>query len=247
VLKIRLAALSEAGAREHNEDDMRFGSNGSTAYAVLSDGAGGHKDGALAADIVVRCIAMRLQAARELAPQQLHEAVHEAHELLLQHQERVADRDRMHATAVALWVDAERELALWSHVGESRLYLLRGGHVHHVTRDDSVVTQMLEAGLITAEAAATHPLKHHLALAMGVAGGFDAHTLQKPFALDDGDVFLLCSDGWWDAIDNADLEQACASAAEPQAWLAAMAARIRAAARPRQDNFSAIALGISAR
>jgi PPM family protein phosphatase len=244
VLTLRLAHATAVGARDHNEDDLRCAAGDGFAYAVLSDGAGGHQGGAIASDIVVRCVAMRLQAARELTPHELHDAVHEAHDLLLQRQRRAGDHERMHATLVALWIDARRECALWSHVGDSRLYLLRDGHIHHVTRDDSVVQQLLDAGFITAEAAATHPLKHHLACAMGVGADFNAHTLERPYALLGGDALLLCSDGWWDAITDAEIERLRSTAPTPQAWLDAMAERIAAAARPRQDNYSAVALWV---
>jgi PPM family protein phosphatase len=244
VLTIRLAQATAVGARDHNEDDLRCGTADGFAYAVLSDGAGGHRGGAIASDIVVRCVAMRLQSARELTPQDLHDAVHEAHGLLMQRQRRASDPDAMHATLVALWIDTRRECALWSHVGDSRLYLLRDGRVHHVTRDDSVVQQLLDAGFITAEAAAAHPLKHHLACAMGVGADFDTHTLERPYALRPGDALLLCSDGWWDALSAADIEQTRLHSEQPQAWLDAMAERVAAAARPQQDNYSAVAVWV---
>jgi PPM family protein phosphatase len=235
---VRIAARSAVGVRERNEDDLRHGVADGMAWAVLSDGAGGHADGAVASDLVVRLVTARLQAARNVDAATLHAAVHEAHELLLQR------RHDMHATLVALWIDTGRGQALWTHVGDSRLYLLRAGRVAHVTRDDSVVRQLLDAGLIDAHAAATHPLKHQLLCALGAAGEFEAHTLEQPFALADGDALLLCSDGWWEALDAGAIEQTLAAASAPEQWLAGMQARIDHAALPRQDNHSAIALWV---
>jgi PPM family protein phosphatase len=245
VLTLRIASRSGQGARDHNEDDLRFGVGETTAYAVLSDGAGGHDNGAVAADLVVRLVTMRLQAAPQVSAHALHEAVHEAHELLKQQQRGGAsEREQMHATLVALWIDVPRGLALWTHVGDSRLYLLRGARVHHVTRDDSVVRQMLDAGLIADSAAMTHPMKHHLLCAMGVAADFVAHTLQSPFALADGDALLLCSDGWWERLPAADIERTLLQAQEPEQWLQAMQTLIEQAAHPQQDNHSAIAVWV---
>jgi serine/threonine protein phosphatase PrpC len=227
VLTPRIAARSGRGARAHNEDDLRFGVGEGAAYAVLSDGAGGHDQGAVAADLVVRLVTQRLQASPQVSAQALHDAVHDAHDLLAQQQQGGAAPQRhMHATLVALWLDLTSGLALWSHVGDSRLYLLRSGRVQHMTRDDSVVRQMLDAGLIDGDAAASHPLKHHLVCAMGVADGFVAHTLERPFALAAGDALLLCSDGWWERLSTAAIE--------------------RAAAHPQQDNYSAIAVCLGA-
>lgn len=247
MFKPRIAARSGRGAREHNEDDLRFGAGDNAAYAVLSDGAGGHDHGAVASDLVVRLVTQRLQAAPEVSAHALHDAVHEAHDMLVQQQQGDASQPQqhMHATLVALWIDLPRGLALWSHVGDSRLYLLRGGRVFHVTRDDSVVQQMLDAGLIDHAAAENHPLKHHLACAMGVADGFIAHTLERPFALAAGDALLLCSDGWWERLSTADIERTLGSAPEPEQWLQAMQTLIDEAAHPQQDNHSAIAVGVS--
>lgn len=244
MLKVEIASRSLVGARERNEDELRAGQRDGIAWAVLADGAGGHDDGAVAADLVVRAVTMALQSQRELQPQALHDAVHDAHELLLRQQERAAER--MHATLVVLWIDAARELALWSHVGDSRLYLLRGGAVRHVTRDDSVVRQLVDAGVITAEEARRHPKKNQLVGAMGVETAFVAHTLERAYPLAAGDAFLLCSDGWWEHFERADIEHAWAEASSAEEWLALMQARIVAADLPDQDNHSAIALRIGA-
>jgi PPM family protein phosphatase len=245
MLRPRIAARSGRGAREHNEDDLRFGVSDGAAYAVLSDGAGGHDHGAVASDLVVRLVTQRLQAAPQVSAEALHDAVHEAHDLLVQQQRGDASpQQHMHATLVVLWIDLPRGLALWSHVGDSRLYLLRGGCVFHVTRDDSVVQQMLDAGLIDGAAAENHPLKHHLLCAMGVADGFVAHTLERPFSLAAGDALLLCSDGWWERLSSADIERTLGSAGEPEQWLQAMQALIDATAHPQQDNHSAIAVWV---
>lgn len=244
MLNVRIATHSAAGAREHNEDDLRFGQRGGVAFAVLSDGAGGHRSGAYASDLVVRLVAVALQSQDSLLPQSMHDIVHAAHEFLLQKQQGAALRERMYATVAALWIDSHRSLALWSHVGDSRLYLLRDGRVQHVTRDDSAVRQMVDAGLISSDAAQTHPKRHHLVCAMGVETEFVAHTLEKAYSLCEGDAFFLCTDGWWDSLSPADIERTLASAAGPQEWLDCMASIIRSAARLDQDNYSAVAVWV---
>lgn len=245
MLEVQIASRSLMGARDRNEDDFRVGRREGTAFAVLSDGAGGHKNGALASDLVVRVVARILQSEREPQSQTLHNAVHDAHDLLLAQQEGAVDRDRMHATLVALWIDAELELALWSHVGDSRLYLLRGGQIRHVTRDDSVVQQMTDAGFLTPEAARHHPNKNRLLCAMGAAGTFVAHSLERPYSVRGGDAFLLCTDGWWDGVTGEEIERTLGEASSPEDWLARMEALIQAAARSDQDNHSAIALWLA--
>jgi serine/threonine protein phosphatase PrpC len=190
VIDIEIATRSEVGGRHHNEDDLRHGRNGPFCYAVLADGAGGHKGGAVAAELVVRLAAQALQNAVQASPGELTTLVVQAHEALVRKQDK-AMRDRMHATLVALWIDARRQEALWTHVGDSRLYLLRHGRVQHMTQDDSVVQQMVTAGYLTHEEAQNHPKKNQLLAAMGSEGGIEPNTLERAVPVEDGDAFLL--------------------------------------------------------
>ena len=243
MLQVEIATRCEVGGRSHNEDDLRHGQAGSFWYAVLSDGAGGHHGGAIASDIVVRMTALGLQSATQSTPEYLTQLICDANDALVQKQDK-RSRDRMHATLVALWIDTRREEALWSHVGDSRLYMLRHGRVLHVTQDDSVVQRMVDAGYLTPEEALTHPRKNQLLSAMGAEGGIEPNTLERHMAVEDGDAFLLCSDGWWDHFDKHTIETYFAAAKSPQHWLDLMAGQIREAAHPRQDNYTAIAVWI---
>jgi PPM family protein phosphatase len=243
MLQVEIATRCEVGGRSHNEDDLRQGQSGPFWYAVLSDGAGGHRGGAVASDIVVRMTALGLQSATQASPQYLTQLICDTNDALVQKQDK-RSRDRMHATLVALWIDARREEALWTHVGDSRLYMLRHGRVMHVTQDDSVVQRMVDAGYLTPEEALNHPKKNQLLAAMGADGGIEPNTLDHQMAVEDGDAFLLCSDGWWDHFDKRAIEAAFANAKSPQDWLNQMADTIARAATPRQDNYSAIAVWI---
>jgi serine/threonine protein phosphatase PrpC len=196
MLKIEIAAHSEVGGRSRNEDDLRFGQIDGSCYAVLADGAGGHRDGALASQLVVSTIASRMQHATQVTPDQLSGWVRDAHAALTERQKAGDGHDRMHATIVLLWIDADNQLALWSHLGDSRLYMLRRGRVCHVTRDDSVVQQMVDVGFITPEEARTHPGKNQLISAMGVEGAIEPHTVDEAQAIQDGDAFLAGGNRW---------------------------------------------------
>jgi PPM family protein phosphatase len=244
MLKVEIAARSDVGGRVRNEDDLRFGQTEGSSYAVLADGAGGHRDGALASKLVVGTIAARMQAAAQATPELLSEWVREAHAALEERQQAGNGLERMHATVVVLWIDSGGELALWSHVGDSRLYMLRRGRVCHVTRDDSVVQQMMDAGFITPVEARNHPSKNHLISAMGIEGLIEPHTVDEAQAIQDGDAFLLCSDGWWDALDERRIETTFAVATSADDWLGLMQADVQSAARAGQDNFSAVAVWV---
>jgi len=245
--EIRIVSRSEIGARARNEDYLQHGELTGGWFAVLSDGAGGHRDGAIAADLVVRMAAHELSV-RFADPDQtsaaLAQIVHAANDALNRHQHGMQGRERMHATLVVLWIDTARQQAAWSHVGDSRLYLLRHGRVAFVTRDDSVVQTMLDAGLIDAAQARQHAQRNQLLAAMGSEEPIEPHLGEADSGIRDGDAFLLCSDGWYDALDPVEIESTLANATSAEDWLDRMESLVRERQRKNQDNYSAIAVWI---
>lgn len=244
VLDISAAACSEPGQRDTNEDRVLVRREGPRWLAVLADGAGGHARGAEAARLAVERLGAELHGGASFTPEALTAAVLAAHAEVSRAQTvRGGGRDRMHTTVVVLWVDSGSGQALWSHVGDSRLYLVRDGHAERLTADDSVVQRMLDAGLLTPLQAQVHPQKNQLIAALGIDDTLEPHTLPQPLPLQDGDAFLLCSDGWWGSLDDDEaIALTVGEAATPHEWLGAMQLRIEAEDVPRQDNFSAIAL-----
>lgn len=245
MIRIQMASCSEPGARSHNEDDLRHGVARNGCYAVLADGAGGHSRGAEAARRAVSCIeTMLCDNAMAFSPANLSQTVCLAHSELQHHQPANAPQSRMHCTIVVLWIDPEAEHALWTHVGDSRLYRIRHGRTDVVTIDDSVVQRLLQAGVISANQLSTHPQKNQLIAALGVEEEVEPHTVVRPVEVLEGDAFLLCSDGWWDHFEPEALARTLAGALTPEAWLQDMRGRIVANGKPRQDNFSAIAVWV---
>lgn len=241
-----MASCTEPGARSHNEDRLGLGVARSGCYAVLADGAGGHQRGAEAAQRAVQRIESLLRDdATAHSPANLTRTVWLAHAELQANQGRSDDDSpaaRMHCTVVVLWIDPEAEHALWTHVGDSRLYRIRHGQIDVVTVDDSVVQRLVKAGLITDEQVHNHPQKNQLVAALGIEGDVEPHTVVRPVELMEGDAFLLCSDGWWEHFEHETLARTLAASLTPEAWLETMREHIRARQRPRQDNYSAIAV-----
>jgi serine/threonine protein phosphatase PrpC len=242
--RLRVATCTDPGARGGNEDDLRHGSTAVGHFAVVADGAGGHARGEEASYRAVECVARGLSDSEAIfQPATLTALAYLAHEDLLRAL-RGARRpeQRMHTTLVVLWLDAGLERALWAHVGDSRLYRVRGGHCEALTKDDSVVQHMVRSGLLTEAQGRTHPNKNQLLAALGVDGDITPHTSTEAALLSEGDAFLLCSDGWWDAFEPADIAAALARAGSPEEWLDDMRRQIVRRASPKQDNYTAIAL-----
>ncbi|RQP25388.1 PP2C family protein-serine/threonine phosphatase [Piscinibacter terrae] len=246
MVEIQVAALSELGQRDVNEDKVHVSRDGGRWVALLADGAGGHRNGAEASRRAMESLEMSLvQASPPFDAQALTQAMLAAHAHVQQGQDSDSSgQGRMHSTVVALWIDAAAELALWSHVGDSRLYRVRDGMLSQLTVDDSIVQRMVEAGVLSEAQAAEHPLKNQLMAALGIDDEIDPHTTARPVAVHEGDAFLLCSDGWWGALGEGAIVDALAGAESLEEWLSGMKGRIEARAWPKQDNFSAVGVWV---
>ena len=241
-LDVAVASRSELGQRRSNEDNVRVCRDGDRWVAIVADGAGGHRGGAEASRRAVDALEAALcNGGAEFDAEALTTGVLAAHADVFAAAERnVHGAARMHSTVVVLWIDPPSASALWSHVGDSRLYRVRDGAAVLLTSDDSVVQRMVDAGLMSAEQAVTHPQKNQLLAALGIEDDVEPHTASA--TLRDGDAFLLCSDGWWDALDAQSIADDFVRGESPDDWLDAMQQRIESRGSPRQDNFSAIAV-----
>ena len=185
---------------------------------VVSDGMGGYRGGALAAELTVRTLRDQLAAlsANDASfDEQVRQAFVTANNAV--YRKRRPDdpgtRD-MGATAVALITEGERILV--GHVGDSRAYLWRKrGGLQRLTRDHTRVRKMLDAGLITAEQAAAHPDASVLDRAIGHLPTVEV-DVSGWMALRPGDMVLLCSDGLCGYVDDSEIDAILRSRGDPQ-------------------------------
>jgi serine/threonine protein phosphatase PrpC len=244
--QVQVAQRSCVGSRSRNEDCLAVERQSGHWCLVLSDGAGGHGDGARAAQLAVERVLAGFRSRPPVDARDLSELLLDAHDAVVAGQrERAAasPHSAMHATVVVLTIDTGKGVALWGHVGDSRLYQWRAGRLDTVTRDDSVLQWVLDTGLADAERMQKITNRGVLLSALGSAEEVVPHV-SAPFELKRSDAFLLCSDGWWGALDREVLSQSLNEAAAPEQWLEAMMALTQQRADPRQDNFSAIACWI---
>lgn len=244
-MAVTIATCTESGGRRDNEDRVSHGQARRGQFAILADGAGGHRGGAQAARLAVETIERRLCGDDlDFTPEALTDAVRAAHAAVQQAQGAASERPdaRMHSTIVVLWIDAGCRHVLWTHLGDSRLYRVRHGRTDVVTVDDSLVQQLVQSGVITPEQSRHHPQKNRLVAALGIEGEIHPHTVARPVELRAGDAFLLCSDGWWEACDEGDMMASLRRALSPEGWLEEMRSIIAAKQQPNQDNYSALAV-----
>jgi serine/threonine protein phosphatase PrpC len=181
------AGLTNRGMmRERNEDSILTDPTG-VLWAV-ADGMGGYGNGDVASDIVIDCLA-KIPDEAEPGPA-LVARLKEANDLVLKRQ-REPGMGRMGSTVVAMLISRAVAHVAWA--GDSRAYLLRGGHMRPLTRDHSVVQEMVDRGELSPDEAESHPESHMVTRAVGGAEDLEVDLVSVPLAV--GDRLLLCSDG----------------------------------------------------
>jgi PPM family protein phosphatase len=205
-LVLEAAGVTHVGlVRAHNEDSLRL--EGETGVFVLSDGMGGYNAGEVASAIAVELIVSELaQFKRNLdilhepdPVTALAEAVELANRKIIETGALRPECLGMGATIVATLLMEEK---LWfAHVGDSRLYRLRGLELTQLTRDHSVGQEMRDAGVLTKEQARHYQGRGILTRALGVEP--DVRPDVGCTDLQAGDVFIMCSDGLSDMADDS--------------------------------------------
>lgn len=241
-MKIEVSVLSNPGGRERNEDAYGFWTGGGGCFCVVSDGAGGHGGGDVASKLAVRVILGAFQDAPECSGEAIDAALTAAHHAIVAQQAPEGPLAGMRATATVLAIDTVHHQAVWGHVGDTRLYCFRGQHVVAQTKDHSVVQKMVDAGYLAQNALRESLQRSRLFAALGHNEDFVATVERKPFPIVVGDVFLLCSDGFWEYIDETAMVRALAQARTPADWLRAMEHDVVEHGGNEQDNFSALAV-----
>lgn len=232
-LQVHACIAQHQGDREEQQDRVALiphGQHKGVALAVVADGMGGHTGGSLAAEQVVHTAQQNLRLFRpdmESPLDLLRNSVNEAHEVIKA--TRVINEQDPHSTSVAMLL--QPKMASWAHCGDSRFYHFREGKLVRRSRDHSYVEQLLVRGEISEADAATHPNKNIL---MTSIGGETPPTIDcgQTRDLRPGDVFLLCSDGLWADLSEAELGQVLSGQKARQA-----AATLIAQARDRCNGY----------
>jgi len=198
-LRLEAASRTDIGlVREQNEDAFGEASGPAGRLFVVADGMGGHAGGATASRLAVETIAQAFFDASGPLPVRLRAAVETANQRIHHQARRDASLAGMGTTAVALVIEGSR--AWIANVGDSRAYRLRGRDFEQLTRDHSVVAELVRRGLLTAEQARVHPRRNEVLRSLGSWPDVDVDV--DELDLVPGDVLLLCSDGLSGVVDD---------------------------------------------
>ena len=192
--------ISKTGlVRQRNED--RFYAQG--PLLIVADGMGGYTGGEYASTMVVDTIAKVVNEATEMSTEVLENAILQANRMVYEKSQSYKELEGMGTTAVVAYV--QEDILYWAHVGDSRLYIYGSEGLLRMTKDHSMVQQLVEAGTITEEEVIHHPKRNMLTRAIGVYETVEVDT--GVVEVHQNDRILLCSDGLSGYIEESKIEQ----------------------------------------
>lgn len=240
---MQISANTHVGMlRMSNQDSYAVGELADgVVFAVVCDGMGGHAGGNIASDTAVKRITAEIKKnyrenmSRASVKNMIEAAVVLANLDILDEAEKNTSLEGMGTTAVAAVISDE--LCVIANIGDSRCYHITGDGITQVSKDHSLVQEMVDAGLISQEDAANHPRKNIITRALGI--GEDVNVDFFDLTLMQGDKILLCTDGLTNHVENDVLVQLIN---EHNADTCANALIDRANANGGADNITAVVI-----
>ena len=216
--KLQFVARTDVGqVRDHNEDFIT--ENESMGFAVLADGMGGLNAGEVASSMAVHLLIdalaeyrngsslvaaeiNRLDSDLPAESQVLRKLVEKANDSLFHVSQTQPQCQGMGTTVVAAYYHNDKVSV--AHIGDSRMYRFRAGVLEQITKDHSFVQELIDKGLLTKEEARASNKKNVVTRALGVAPVVEVEVHEHE--VEEGDVYLMCSDGLHDLVTDHDIE-----------------------------------------
>jgi len=237
--------ISETGEKEANEDTVKVFVNQplSTYGFALADGLGGHGNGDIASEFVVDCVGAAIENTHSFDGVFIDECFDMAQEMLMEEKE-IKGLPSIKTTMVLLLI--KDKYATWGHIGDSRLYHFRNGKQASRTIDHSVPQMLVLSGQIKEREIRHHPDRSMLLHAMGAEWTAPSYEIDKRnMEIRKQDSFLLCSDGFWEWIEEKTMIKILKQELSAYDTLHAMEEEVLNNGKGKgMDNYSAILVNI---
>lgn len=239
---VRFSMMSDRGSRPNNEDSIGMYEKDGDFCFLLADGLGGHGKGEVASGLAVETCVEEFMA-EGVDGEFLDRAFLKSQERILKGQQEDRTASDMKTTLVAL--DVSGEQIRWGHIGDSRLYYFQDRRIQARTLDHSVPQMLVSIGEIKEKQIRRHPDRNRLLRVLGVDEDELRYQLSEPLQRGSRQAFLMCSDGFWELIEEKKMESTFKKASTPDEWLEAMKGIVLKNGRNTDmDNYSAIAVWI---
>ena len=236
MLNIAYSTLSKIGGHSVNEDFLGVSIMPERLGFILCDGLGGHGNG----DIASRFVVEQMKAALERSAT-IEESILEAQQKLLQKQIQENAGDSMKTTVTCLTLSGDS--ARFAHVGDSRVYHFEKSKYIKRSQDHSIPQMLVNRGDIREKDIRHHEDRSRLLRVMGTEWDAPKYQVVEGISLTKRSSFLLCSDGFWELIDEKMMCKTLKKADSPEKWLADMEKIVLENGKgTTMDNYSAIAV-----
>lgn len=235
---LRVGSRSAQGVRPNNEDN--FVVDLPQRLFVVADGMGGQDRGEVASSMAVELIPQAVHArlaVNDMPEDALLYAMKETNQAIVESGRSQPEGRRMGTTAVVVLMHNDQVYV--THLGDSRVYLIRGYDVHQLTMDHSVAQALVTTGALSREEARFSPYQHVLHKFLGCTDLSSAVEVH-PFPPKNGDWVLLATDGMTNHITDDDLRMGPKQFTDPQEWVNHLVDK--ALAHGSRDNVTAIAI-----
>lgn len=244
-LRLDIAHITAIGDRSTNQDALACASEDDLSCLVLADGTGGHEGGEIAANLVTTGIIEKFKQEASFSARALESYIDWAVSQVTTSQAHNETLRNMSATVATVLIDHNNRCALWAHLGDTRIYLFRAGKIQKMSKDHSIAQSLVDAGYMDTAQIRTHPQRSVLFAAIGAQGDSKPDITSEAVALQDGDAFFLCTDGFWEWVQEHEMEESLTIAQSSSEWLGrinAIAEHNIATLSVNRDNFSAFAI-----
>ena len=211
-MQLEIAKFSHIGDREENQDRVEILMGDHTVLAMVLDGMGGHSSGAEAAMTAIATMSDNFRNSKQPLPfpdRFMTRTIGDSHEALVNLGSGQNIDAKPRATCAVCLV--QENVAYWSHLGDSRIYHVRDKLILDRTRDHTHVELLLQEGLIIESEIARHPMRSFVEHCLGGDRPKPPVTASGPHKLQDNDMLLLCSDGFWGGLTDADMSEVVAA------------------------------------
>lgn len=242
-MKYEIGQVNRLGNRSSNQDRFMAVETDEGILLVLGDGMGGQACGEVAAQLLVDTASKAyLEAIRPIAaPKEfLRDVLIQAHHEIIAFGQRQEPPVTPGTTGVICLIQGGQ--AVWAHVGDSRLYIFQGGLSLYRTTDHSYVEHLFQQGAISRWEQENHPKRNQITQCLGCRATPPEVSLSNSVTLRENDIVLLCSDGLWGPLDDAQMGAMMSEGEVLDDLLNNMAERSERLSYPRSDNISGLAL-----
>jgi serine/threonine protein phosphatase PrpC len=243
-MKISAASICKQGGREYNQDFVSGIVNGTEACIVVCDGLGSYVGSEVASRLCATKIVELYSKLRETeperayAPETVQSYIHAAHNYVSDYKDHTPEI-KSSCTTVACCVTDGSKVTM-SHIGDTRIYLFRGGKLAYQSKDHSLSQLAVEMGQIDLRDIRTHKDQNKLTRVLGGAYYIEPDCEISAEPLGAGDAIIMCTDGFWEYVYEEEMEAELAASDNAEEILAKLEKRLLSRITKFNDNYSAV-------